>query len=129
MRVSISYKHLKHSPALDQRIKNKCHRLEKYFDGKIDLKWVCSRHEGIGQADLILHGPRFHYRASATDRNLYRAFDYVLDKIERQIEKKKDRVKDHIHHKHEDMEVKFFDMEEAWEDYDETHFDDLDRFN
>ena len=34
MKLKISFKHLEHTPALDERIKEKSQKLKKYFEGK-----------------------------------------------------------------------------------------------
>lgn len=98
MKLKISFKHLKHTPALDERIKEKTERLEKYFQGNINVHWVCWVHEDEHWAEIKVHGPRFDFFAKASTDNMYKSLDLAIDKIERQFEKQKDMKKNKLHH-------------------------------
>jgi|GEM_PF-269678 len=97
MKLKISFKHLKHTPALDERIKQKSEKFEKYFQGNISLEWVCWVHENEHWAELKLHGPKFDFFAKACADNMYKSLDLVVDKMERQIEKEKDIKRNKLH--------------------------------
>jgi putative sigma-54 modulation protein len=124
MKVTISFLHLEHTPALDERIHEKSQKLNKYLNGKTHLKWSCSVKEGQHLADVTLIGPQFEYRASGTSDNLYKTIDIVMDKIEKQLSKRKDKIRSRI--KKMDAPV-VLDLQEAWSDYDEDHYDDVDQ--
>ena len=47
-----------------------------------------------------------------------------MEKLEKQIKKKKERWKNKIHHKHEETPV-IMDPEQAWAEYDEDYFEDV----
>ncbi|MBF0359850.1 MAG: ribosome-associated translation inhibitor RaiA [Oligoflexia bacterium] len=100
MKVSISFKNLEHTPALDEKIKEKTHKLEKYLDGNTDVHWVCSTQEGQHYADIKLSGPSFQYNASADSDNLYKTLDLAVSKMEKQLQRKKEKWKNKIHSKH-----------------------------
>jgi putative sigma-54 modulation protein len=97
MRLTISFKHLKHTPALDQRIKDKSEKLEKYFDGNTSVHWVCWVHADEHWAEIKVHGPKFDFFAKACADNMYKSLDLCIEKMERQFEKKKDIYKNKIH--------------------------------
>ncbi|MBF0299023.1 MAG: ribosome-associated translation inhibitor RaiA [Oligoflexia bacterium] len=100
MKISISFKNLEHTPALDEKIKEKTHKLEKYLNGNTDVHWFCSVQEGKHCADVKLSGSSFQYNASADSDNLYKTLDLVITKVEKQLQRKKEKWKNKIHRKH-----------------------------
>jgi putative sigma-54 modulation protein len=97
MKLKISFKHLDHTPALDERIKEKSEKFEKFCEGNVQAHWVCWVHENEHWAEVKIHGPKFDFFAKACSDNMYKALDLVVDKMERQLEKKKDMRKNKIH--------------------------------
>lgn len=100
MKVKISFKHLEHTPSLDARITEKTQKLKKFFEGNVSVQWTCSVKDGQHISDVKLFGNNFEYFACAKADSLYKTIDMALDKIEKQLEKRKSKWKDHIHHKH-----------------------------
>lgn len=97
MKLKITFKHLDHTPALDERIKGKSEKFEKYFQGNISVSWVCWVHEEKHWAEVKVHGPKFDFFAKASADNMYKSLDLVVDKMERQIEKQKDQMRNKLH--------------------------------
>ena len=116
MNVTISFKGLDHTESLDNRIREKSSKLEKLLNGKIDIKWTCWVKEGGHHAEVKINGPHFNYHASAVSDSLYKTIDLALAKTTKQITKKKDRWKNHIH---DNQELEIRDPEQAWLDQDE----------
>lgn len=102
MRITITFKHLEHTPALDERIKEKSEKLAKYFQGKLNVDWVCWVHGEEHWAELKVHGTKFDFFAKACDDNMYKALDLVVEKMERQVDKKKQKATDKIHVDHKE---------------------------
>ncbi len=98
MKITISFKNLEHTNALDSRIRSKTEKLKKYLNGNISVKWTCSINEGFHYADIDLTGPTFSFHAKARSENLYKTLDLAVAKIEKQLSKQKSKWKDHIHH-------------------------------
>jgi putative sigma-54 modulation protein len=97
MQLKISFIHMDHSDAVESHIKEKATRLKKYLNGKIDVEWTCeaSKHEHISHVNV--HGKGFHYHANASADNLYKTIDMALEKVERQIVRKKEKVTNKHH--------------------------------
>ena len=93
MKITISFKHLKHSETTDERIHEKTMKLEKYFDGKTKVDWIFSKLGDDHMAEVELHGPHFDFHASAKNPNLYKVMDMALEKIEKQLSKHKEKMK------------------------------------
>jgi putative sigma-54 modulation protein len=101
MKIVSSFKQLEHTPALDEKIKSKSQKLKKFFDGNVEVHWTCYvRDDGAHCADIKLLGPNFEYHAGAHSEKLYKSLDLAINKIEKQVSKKKDKWKNHISHKH-----------------------------
>ena len=117
MKLKISFKQLKHTEALDERIKEKSEKFNKYFQANIDVQWVCWVHDDKHWAEVKVIGPRFEFFAKACADNMYKSLDLVVEKIERQFEKQKDMYKKHKDkyqsHKYQEMFRQIRDEEEA----------------
>ncbi|MBT3982955.1 MAG: ribosome-associated translation inhibitor RaiA [Bacteriovoracaceae bacterium] len=125
MEIKISFKHLEHTEALDERIKEKTQKLEKWFEGMTSSHWTCSVEKGDHIAEVKIVGPHFDYHASAKSDSLYKCLDLAVAKLEKQLGKKKDKWKNHIHHKHEEK-TEFVDSPEVlFDEHDEDKFDDV----
>jgi putative sigma-54 modulation protein len=123
MKLKISFKHLKHTPALDERIKEKSEKLEKYFQGNSTVSWVCWVHGEEHWAEIKVHGPQYDFFAKACADNMYKSLDLCIEKMERQFEKKKDIRRNKIHAspystpKYKEIEAMVKDEEESYYQY------------
>lgn len=98
MKLNITFKHLEHTPALDERIREKSEKFSKFFSGDMDVKWVCwVDASGTQWAEVVVHGSQFDCVATAGADNLYKAFDLAVDKCEKQLEKLKSKRRDRMH--------------------------------
>ena len=123
MKVTITFRHLEHTPSLDERIHEKSEKIAKWLGGKSHVKWNCHVKNGNHYAEIDLIGPHYEYHAKASSDSLYKSMDLVVAKIEKQIQKKKEKLtskKSKRAHKHMDI----LDPEAAWTDYDEDFVND-----
>jgi putative sigma-54 modulation protein len=97
MKLKITFKHLDHTPALDERIREKSDKFEKYFQGNTTVQWFCWVHNDEHWAEIKVHGPKFDFFAKACADNMYKSLDLVVEKMERQIEKQKDQLRNKMH--------------------------------
>lgn len=121
MRIKSSFKNLEHTESLDQKIHQKSEKLKKFFDGNFDVHWTCYVEEGLHHADVKVLGPSFEYHAKSQADQMYKCFDLAINKVEKQISKKKDKWKQHISHKHAPS-VK--DKQVAQGEWDEQYWED-----
>ena len=80
MKVTITFRHLEHTPSLDERISEKSEKLNKYLGGRSHIKWGCHVKNGIHYAEVELLGPKFKYHATGKSDNLYKTIDLVSDR-------------------------------------------------
>lgn len=97
MKLNITYRHFDSTPSIEAKIKEKAKHFEKYFKNKAKVEWVCSIDGPIHQSEVHIHADHSLFHAKATDTNLYKTFDEVVAKIERQMRKKNTHIKDKIH--------------------------------
>lgn len=98
MELNISYRHIEPSEAVSQKISEKVEHLKKYFQGQLKIDWVCSV-DGHQQhkSEVNVHYGSNNFHAHAVDKNLYHSLDMVISKLEKQIQKKSDQLKNNIH--------------------------------
>lgn len=109
MNLKTAYRHLESTPSIEDKIQQKAKKLKKYFNGKIDVDWTCSVESGLHCSEVKVSGDSFSFHASSEDANLYHTFDNVLTKLEKQLQKKKDQMKDKLHRKM--SEAEFYETE------------------
>ena len=97
MKLTLFFKNIKHTPALDSRIEEKSQHFSKYFDGMFEVQWYCYAKTGTHITNVCLIGAGYRCRASASSDNLYKSFDLVLEKMLRQLQKRKEKVRDRIY--------------------------------
>lgn len=97
MNLTISGHHLEITPAIREYVMNKLIRVKRHFDQVIDVTVILSVEKLIQKAEITLHlrGKDIHVEASHED--LYAAIDLLVDKLDRQVCKHKERVQDHAH--------------------------------
>lgn len=97
MDIKISYRHLESSPAVEEKIRNKVEKLKKFFHGKMTVEWICAVDSHDHSSEVTVSGDHFSVHASAKDTNLYKTLDEAMSKLEKQLAKKSEQVKDKIH--------------------------------
>ena len=95
MQPNITGHHIEVTPALRDRIANKMQKLRRHFDHVTDIHVILSvekqRHEA--EATLNVSGAKLY--ASSVEEDMYAAIDGLIDKLDRQIRKHKEKLTDH----------------------------------
>ena len=97
MELKISYGHIESSQHIETTVKNKIEKLKKYFQGKMNVDWICSLDGTIHTSDVTITGDHFTYHAKSENDNLYKTFDDILPKLEKQLKKRKEQTRSIIH--------------------------------
>lgn len=116
MRVTISFRNIRHTKSIDKKIYEKSEKLAKFLEGKSLVKWACNFEDGHFYAEVSLIGPKFEYHAHSSADTLLTTLDQATHKIHKQIQKRKDKLRNRIHNKHKDIVI--MDVEQAWSDLD-----------
>ena len=97
MDLQISFRNMHSSDFLQGFIEEKSQTFNKYFNGRMILKWTISA-EKLGKvvhAQLV--GNHMDYFAEANTSDFRGSIEQVIQKLERQIRKHKEILKDHLH--------------------------------
>lgn len=97
MKLTVSYKHIEATPAIDEKIEKKAMKLKKYFDGKINVNWICSVEDGLHHSNVTVNGDNFEAHAKSSEDSLYKTLDGAIEKLEKQLIRKKETMKSRIH--------------------------------
>ncbi len=95
MQINLTGHHLELTDPLRNYVEEKFQRLERHFDNVIDVHVVLSveKLRQKAEASLLLGGNQLHAEAETED--MYAAIDGLVDKLDRQVVKHKEKVKDH----------------------------------
>jgi putative sigma-54 modulation protein len=95
MNTSVRFKNLESSDALKSYVSEKLDRLDKYFNGPGEANVVLSIEKFRHSAEINIIGDRLSINGKEETGEMYSAIDMVLDKIEVQIKKNKQKSRDY----------------------------------
>jgi putative sigma-54 modulation protein len=85
MNLNITFRHMDHTPALDQMIREKSEKFTKWFGPDASVKWTCWR-EGVEHtSEVFVTAGQEEYFAKAHADDLYKTFDLIINKIQNQL--------------------------------------------
>ena len=102
MNLTISGHHLEVTPALREYVLTKLERVTRHFDQVVDITvLLCveklSEKERRQKAEVALHVKGKDIFAECSSEDLYVAIDQLMDKLDRQVVRHKDKVQNHHH--------------------------------
>lgn len=103
MNLIIHGHHLEVTPALRTYVENKMERIRRHFDHVIHADVLLGVDKLIQKAEVTLRVSGDSLHAEATDQNMYAAIDALIDKLDRQVLKHKDRTRAHNHTSRKDQ--------------------------
>jgi putative sigma-54 modulation protein len=102
MNLTISGHHLEVTPALRSYVTAKLDRITRHFDQLVDVKVLLTvenqkEKDRRQRAECNIHVKGSDMFAESSHEDLYAAVDELVDKLDRQVGKHKDKVTDHHH--------------------------------
>jgi len=102
MNLTISGHHLEVTPALRGYVTQKLDRIMRHFDQVVDVRVLLSvekqkEKEGRQRAECNIHVKGNDLFAESASQDLYAAVDDLVDKLDRQVVRHKDRIQNHQH--------------------------------
>ncbi|MDO8772783.1 MAG: ribosome-associated translation inhibitor RaiA [Burkholderiaceae bacterium] len=102
MNLTISGHHLEVTPALRSYVTAKLDRITRHFDQLVDVKVLLTvenqkEKDRRQRAECNIHVKGNDMFAESSHEDLYAAVDELVDKLDRQVGRHKDKVKDHHH--------------------------------
>jgi putative sigma-54 modulation protein len=95
MQLTLSGHHIEITSALRNYVSSKMERLERHFDHVTNMHVVLSVEKLRQKAEATLHVRGANLFANAEHEDMYAAIDALIDKLDRQIKKHKEKLKDH----------------------------------
>ena len=95
MQINLTGQHLEVTPALKQYVNSKLQRLERHFDHVTTAHVVLSVEKLRQKAEATVHVSRGNLHADAVEADMYAAIDALIDKLDRQIKRHKEKLSDH----------------------------------
>ncbi len=91
MNLNLSARHLEITPAIREHVLNKLDKIKRHFDKVIDVNVVLSVDKLTQKAEANLHLSGKTIFVECEDANLYTAIDTLIEKLDRQILKHKEK--------------------------------------
>jgi putative sigma-54 modulation protein len=95
MNLQVSGHHLEITPALHDYVTGKLERITRHFDNVIDVNVILSVDKLKQKAEVTVHLAGKDVYVETVDEDLYAAVDGLVDKLERQVQKYKQKLQDH----------------------------------
>ena len=95
MNLQLTGHHLEVTPALRDYVQNKLTRVSNHFDYAIDVRVTLSVEKLVHRVEATLRVPGNDMHIECEDENMYSAIDLLVDKLDRQVIKYKEKMGDH----------------------------------
>jgi putative sigma-54 modulation protein len=102
MNLTISGHHLEVTPALRSYVTTKLDRITRHFDQLVDVKVLLTvenqkEKDRRQRAECNIHVKGSDMFAESSHEDLYAAVDELVDKLDRQVGRHKEKIKNHQH--------------------------------
>ena len=104
MQLNITGHHVEVTDSLKTYVAEKLERLEKHFDHVNNVHVILSVEKQRQKSEATVNVNGASLFADSTEEDMYAAIDAMADKLDRQIKKHKEKLKDH--HRNEGSQIK-----------------------
>ncbi|WNG33771.1 ribosome-associated translation inhibitor RaiA [Archangium violaceum] len=106
MQLNITFRQFGSSDSLKEYAKEKVERVNKYLDRAGEAHVVLSLERHLHHAEITIHSGSWVLRGREKSADMYASIDLAMDKIEAQLRKYKEKIKNHhgrerVHHRQE----------------------------
>lgn len=96
MQVATTFRHMEQSDALKSYAEEKLERVAKYIDEPVNVQVYFAVEKKIRHiVEIVISAKGISTKASEATHDMYVAVDAVIDKIERQLKRYKEKIKAH----------------------------------
>ena len=97
MNLTVSGHHVSITPAMREYVLSKMDRVVRHFDNVIDVNVILSVQKLLQKAEVSVHVRGKDIHVVCIEENMYASIDGLVDKLDRQILKYKDKAFAHPH--------------------------------
>ncbi len=91
MNLNLTGRHLEITPAIREHVTSKLDKVKRHFDNVIDINVILSVDKLVQKAEATVHVSGKNIFAETEDSNLYVAIDALVDSLDRQVLKHKEK--------------------------------------
>jgi putative sigma-54 modulation protein len=91
MNLNLTGRHLEITPAIREHVLSKLNKVKRHFENVIDINVILSVDKLVQKAEANVHVSGKAIFAEAEDSNLYVAIDTLVDTLDRQVLKHKEK--------------------------------------
>ncbi len=95
MQINITGHHLDITPALRSYVTSKLGKLERHFNHMTNAHVILSVEKERQKAEATIHVSRGNLFADSQHEDMYAAIDVLIDKLDRQVKKHKEKLTQH----------------------------------
>ena len=95
MQINITGHHIDITPSLRQYVETKFEKLERHFENVVDVQVILGVEKLRQKAEATVHISGSKLFADDTQEDMYAAIDGLIDKLDRQVKKHKEKLTDH----------------------------------
>jgi putative sigma-54 modulation protein len=93
MRIEITSKSLDLTDSMKDHFEKRLAKIKKYFDGILDCHVIVKVERFIHRVEITVHGQGFDLFSEGSAEDLYAAFDSAAERMERQVMKLKEKIR------------------------------------
>lgn len=105
MQITITGHHVEVTAALRAYVTEKMQKLERHFDRVNSVNVILNVEKLQHQAEATVNAGGRTIFAAETAKDMYVSIDLLIDKLDRQVRRLKDRITDHQHVKHDAVDT------------------------
>lgn len=95
MQLNLTGRHIEITPALRDYLTNKVTRIERHFDNVTDIHCILTVDKLQHKAEAKINVSGNTLYAESIEDDMYAAIDGLIDKLDRQLKKYKEKLSDH----------------------------------
>ena len=95
MEISIDGHHVALTPAIQEHIETKMTKIERHFEHVVNVHVVLSVEKQRHKAEATIQITDNNIHAICEHEDMYAAIDLLIDKLDRQIKKHKEKLTNH----------------------------------
>jgi putative sigma-54 modulation protein len=95
MQINLTGHHIDITPSLRNYVETKLERLERHFDHMTNTHVILTVEKDRKKAEATINVNRGRLFAESEHEDMYAAIDSLIDKLDRQVKKHKEKLTDH----------------------------------